>query len=114
MSDSWSPWNVDPGLMAAYSKPIFFSTSTMKSEAGRPCAATVRARSGGAALRLRVREVVRVRSVGSVTGGAAGGSDRLGGVFCRDDQTGGAERRAFEEIAAVERISHGALLVRAP
>ena len=50
-------------------------------------------------------------SVGSATGGGAGGATAVGRVFCRDDQTGGAERRAFEEVPAVERISHGALLV---
>ena len=54
--------------MAAYSKPIFLITSTMKSDAGRPCVA---ARAGGGPLAWAGIAYERsCASVGSSTAGA--------------------------------------------
>ena len=61
--------------------------------------------------RLRVGEIVRVASVGSATGGGRRCDSGVGRVLGGDDQAGGAERSALEEVTPVDRISHGALLV---
>ena len=97
--------------MAAYSKSSLLEHVHHEVRCRPALRGDARRRSGNGALRLRVGEVVRVWVCRQRDRRWSRGRYRVRGFLGRDDQAGGAERSAFEEVTPVDGISHGALLV---